>query len=44
MRADIEPGATFPDFELPDELNVARKLSDLQGNDPMIVVIIRGAY
>lgn len=44
MRPEIGPGGTFPDFELPDELNVPRKLSDLQGGDPMILVILRGAY
>lgn len=44
MRADIKPGARFPDYELPDETNVPRRLSDLQGPDPMIVVVLRGAY
>lgn len=44
MRADIVPGARFPDYELPDHTNTLRRLSDLQGGDPMILVIIRGAY
>lgn len=44
MRPGIEPGGTLPDYELPDELNRPRRLSDLQGGDPMIVVILRGAY
>jgi hypothetical protein len=29
MRRDINPGATFPDYELPDPENVVRILSDL---------------
>lgn len=44
MRPDVEPGGTFPDYELPDELNVRRRLSDLQGGDPMVLVILRGAF
>ena len=36
MRADIVPGGTFPDYELPDHENIPRRLSDLQGDDPMI--------
>ena len=34
MRSDIQPGATFPDYELPDHENIPRKLSELQGDDP----------
>lgn len=44
MRADIVPGAVFPDYELPDHTGKRRKLSELQGSDPMIVVLSRGAY
>jgi len=44
MRQDVEAGGRLPDYELPDELNVKRRLSDLQGDDPMIVVILRGAF
>jgi peroxiredoxin len=44
MRADIVPGATFPDYELSDHRGQHRKLSDLQGNDPMVVVLSRGGY
>jgi peroxiredoxin len=44
MRADIIPGARFPDYELPDHTGKHRKLSELQGNDPMIVMLSRGAY
>jgi len=44
MRADIVPGATFPDYELPDQTGKHRKLSELQGGDPMIVVFSRGGF
>ncbi len=39
MRADIAPGQTFPDYELTDHTKTRRKLSELQGNDPMILVL-----
>ncbi len=39
MRADIVPGGTFPDYELPDHAEVPRKLSDLQGRDPLVVML-----
>ena len=44
MRADIIPGATFPDYELPDQDGVTRRLSELQGDDPMILVLSRGHF
>ncbi len=44
MRADIVPGGTFPDYELTDHLKMRRRLSELQGNDPMILVLARGHY
>ena len=44
MRADIVPGATFPDYELSDHRGKRRKLSALQGPDPMVVVLSRGAF
>jgi peroxiredoxin len=44
MRADIVPGAKFPDYELTDHTSKRRKLSDLQGNDPLILVLARGGY
>ena len=31
MRADITPGAVFPDYELSDHTGKHQKLSDLQG-------------
>jgi len=33
MRADIVPGAKFPDYELTDHTRKRRRLSELQGND-----------
>jgi peroxiredoxin len=44
MRSDIVPGATFPDYELPDHENVPRRLSELQGGDPLILTLARGHY
>jgi peroxiredoxin len=44
MRPDIVPGATFPDYELTDDARQRRTLSELQGNDPMILVLARGHY
>ena len=44
MRSDIAPGGTFPDYELPDHEDVPRKLSELQGDDPMILTLARGHY
>src|SRR6201984_3652504 len=44
MRADIKPGGTFPDYELPDQDKVPRTLSALQGDDPMILTLARGNY
>ena len=37
MRSDIVPGTLFPDYELSDHTGKRRKLSELQGHDPMIV-------
>ena len=44
MRPDIVPGATFPDYELPDHTETQRKLSELQGGDPLILALARGHY
>ena len=44
MRSDITPGAVLPDYELPDHESVRRKLSDIQGEDPMILTLARGHY
>ena len=44
MRSDIQPGATFPDYELPDHEKNPRRLSEIQGDDPMILTLARGHY
>jgi peroxiredoxin len=44
MRADIIPGAVFPDYDLPNQRGQHQKLSELQGPDPMIVMLSRGAF
>jgi peroxiredoxin len=44
MRAEIVPGATFPDFDLPDHTGKHHTLSELQGPDPLILMLSRGAY
>jgi glutaryl-CoA dehydrogenase len=43
MRADIVPGGIFPDYELTDHTKARRRLSELQGIDPMILVTRCGA-
>src|SRR3954453_22244197 len=44
MRSDIVPGAVFPDYVLPDHTGTVRRLSELQGDDPMILTLARGHY
>ena len=44
MRADIVPGAIFPDYELSDHTATRRKLSELQGQHPMVLVLSRGGF
>lgn len=44
MRSDIKKGTCFPDYELPDHTGELRKLSDLQGNDPVALMLARGGY
>src|SRR5258707_11387405 len=44
MRSDIVPGAVFPDYELPDHTTKRRKLSELQGQDPTVLVLSRGGF
>jgi hypothetical protein len=41
MRPDIRPGATFPDYELPDHESVPGRLSEIQGDEPMILTVAR---
>ena len=44
MRSDIVPGGIFPNYELPDHTGTLRKLSELQGDDPLILTLSRGHY
>ncbi len=44
MRSDIRPGGRFPDYELSDHEGTPRRLSELQGEDPMILTLARGHY
>jgi peroxiredoxin len=44
MRPDIIPGGVFPDYALPDHTGTVRRLSELQGDDPMILTLARGHF
>jgi len=44
MRSDIVPGAVFPDYELSDYRGIRRVLSELQGGDPLVLVLARGGF
>ena len=44
MRSDMVPGAIFPDYELTDHTAKHRKLSELQGPHPMVLVLSRGGF
>jgi peroxiredoxin len=44
MRPDIISGGVFPDYALPDHTGTVRTLSELQGDDPMILTLARGHY
>jgi peroxiredoxin len=44
MRSDIIPRAIFPNYELFDHTAKRRKLSELQAQDPMILVLSRGGF
>ena len=44
MRSDIIPGGVFPDYTLPDQTNTLRTLSELQGRDPLILMLSGGHY
>jgi peroxiredoxin len=44
MRPDIVPGSVFPDYELPDHQKNPRKLSELQGDDPLVLLLSRGHF
>jgi len=44
MRSDIVPGGIFPDYELPNHAGDLRRLSALQGDDPLVLTLARGHY
>jgi peroxiredoxin len=44
MRPDFGPGAVLPDFQLPDQDGVPRRLSELQGDDPLVLCLGRGEH
>ena len=44
MRHDIVPGAVLPNYELSDHRGTHRTLSELQGGDPMVMVLSRGGF
>src|SRR5260370_41279110 len=44
MRPDIVPGARFPDYELTYHTKTRCRLTELQGIDPMILVLYRGHF
>jgi len=44
VRADIVPGAVFPDYSLSDHRGTHRTLSELQEGDPMVLVLARGGF
>ena len=39
MRSDIVPGGAFPEYELPDDARITVRLSELQGDDPLILAL-----
>jgi peroxiredoxin len=40
----LVPGALFPDYELTGHDRKRHRLSEIQGNDPMILILSRGHY
>jgi peroxiredoxin len=44
LRADIVPGAVLPDYELSDHRATHRTLSELQEDDPLVLVLSRGGF
>jgi len=44
MSKGLTPGATLPDFELPDENGDLHRLSELQGDDAMVLMLGRGEH
>ncbi len=44
MSKNLEPGMTLPDFELPDENGALHRLSELQGDDCLVLMLGRGEH
>ena len=44
MSKGLTPGATLPDFELPDETGTLHRLSELQRDNAMILMLGRGEH
>ncbi len=44
MRSDVTTGGVLPDYALPDHTGTVRTLSELQGRDPLILMLARGHY
>jgi peroxiredoxin len=44
VRKDIHEGSRFPDYELPDQDGIPRQLSQLQGDNPMVLHLSRGGF
>jgi peroxiredoxin len=44
MSMNLEPGTAIPDFELPDENGALHRLSELQGDDVMVLHLSRGEH
>jgi hypothetical protein len=44
MSKNLNPGDVLPDFELPDENGVMHKLSELQGDDVLVLMLGRGEH
>src|SRR4030081_1327956 len=41
---ELKAGVTFPDYDLADHTGVPRRLSILQGQDPMVLILGRGRF
>jgi len=44
MRSDIVPGGVFPDYALPDHTGTVRTLGELQGGDPLVLLLAHGHH
>lgn len=44
MSKGLQPGLTFPDVVLPDETGAMHRLSELQGDNPLVLHLSRGEH